>query len=117
MKNAKRISRSIDFTDASNEIKYNETFLITGVIEDFTFLQTKKTKENWATMTIRDYWGPIEVMVFSKVFSESEAILSKGVKSGPILISGYAHNQEEQIKIIAQKIEPLIEIFVKVNSV
>ena len=118
MKNIKSINRSIDFKDSEIEIKFNETFLIAGVIEDITFLQTKKTKEKWATMIVRDFWGTIDVMVFSKVFSGAESILRKGGKSAPILISGYANtDNDDQLKIIAQKIEILEELFAEFTGI
>ena len=65
-----------------------------------------------AFVTLEDLHGSCEVLVFSKVFAEAEAILKS---DAPILVKGALisegdDEQGTQLKIRAQSIEPLGEV-------
>ncbi len=55
-------------------------------------------------------------MVFSKVFSEAEAILNQEEFPDPLLIKGYTAYNEDTLKVIAQKIEYLGDIYGKIKD-
>ena len=88
-----------------------------GTLKDKSAIQSigivrkilRKTTKNGATMafiTLEDYYGEIEVIVFPKIFSAVQQYI--GVDSAITVIGSVSFESEDRIKILANTISPLI---------
>lgn len=102
-----RIVKSSDLKERVVIPKRRETIHLAGVISAKVVRLTKKNNEKWAAITLEDLWGTIEVMVFSKTFSDAAEILNQEEYDDPILISGYLSQNDDTPKVIAQSIVSL----------
>jgi len=75
-----------------------------GLVIDIKKIQTKKTGDLMAYVTIEDMYSTAEVIVFPEVFSESQEYL---MPDSAVVISGSVQQTEKGTKIIARQIAPI----------
>jgi DNA polymerase-3 subunit alpha len=111
-----KIDKSSDLKAEGRTFGYNESVNLAGVISAKIVRLSKKNNEKWAILTVEDLWGTIDVMVFSKTYATATAILDAEEFDDPILITGYAKNDNDTTKIIARQIHSLPDIRAKQSS-
>lgn len=67
--------------------RHNESVQVVGIVADIRERLMKNGDGRWAVVTIEDNFGQAEVLAFSRVFQEHEALLKSGE---PLLFSGRA---------------------------
>jgi len=67
---------------------------------------SKQTKEPWAVLTLDDGETSIEVLVFSEAFKKFEGAC---VPDAPVLVCGTLSKRDDQPKIIAREVYPLMD--------
>ncbi|HOR98328.1 MAG TPA: DNA polymerase III subunit alpha [Kiritimatiellia bacterium] len=79
---------------------------IAGMAASVVTRISKKTKEPWAIITLDDGETNIEVLVYTRAFRKYEGACRQ---DQPVLVCGKLSKKEDQIKIIAEEVYPLIE--------
>ena len=72
-----------------------------GIVREVKKIQTKKTGDLMAYITIEDIYSTIEVIVFPDIYREVQDIL---MQDSPVIIAGYIDKTDKGIKIVARKI-------------
>ena len=124
-----KIHQSNELQKSAIKIRGDATLCITGLISEIEIRLTRKSKEKYAILKVHDYWGETEVIVFSKVFADAEAILNKEDHYDPILVIGYKNvnmldnsnsistdGEQHHTRIVAQKIKPLIDLYIDMSE-
>jgi DNA polymerase-3 subunit alpha len=95
------------FTNANaisiKELKDGGVVRIGGLVRSTKNIKTKKG-ELMAFVTIEDMHGSVEVIVFSRVFSDVRDLL---VEDRPVLVQGQVQKDEKSVKILADKVIPI----------
>jgi DNA polymerase-3 subunit alpha len=88
--------------DASDNIDIR----VAGLAATVTRRISKQSKEPWAVLVLDDGETSIEVLVFSEAFKKFEGAC---VPDQPVLICGALSKRDEQPKIIAREVYPLMD--------
>jgi DNA polymerase-3 subunit alpha len=92
------------FTNANaisiKELKDGGVIRIGGLVRSIKNIKTKKG-ELMAFVTIEDMHGAVEVIVFSRVFSDVRDLL---VEDRPVLVQGQVQKDEKSVKILADMV-------------
>jgi DNA polymerase-3 subunit alpha len=95
------------FTNANaisiKELKDGGVVRIGGLVRSTKNIKTKKG-ELMAFVTIEDMHGSVEVIVFSRVFSDVRDLL---VEDRPVLVQGQVQKDEKSVKILADMVIPI----------
>ncbi len=75
-----------------------------GVITRLKVTTTKKGNERMAILSLEDFQGSVEVLVFPKVFTKAEVHLKL---DSVVLATGRVSNREDRPKLLAQEVIPL----------
>ena len=84
----------------------NKDIRIAGMASSVTRRISKQTKEPWAVMVLDDGETNIEVLVFSEAFKKFEGAC---IADQPVLVCGVLSKRDEQPKIIAREVYPLMD--------
>ncbi len=88
---------STDLQDLQEKQDVNLCGIVTGVKK----IQTKKTGDLMAYVTLEDMYSAIEVIVFPDIYQEAQEILTQDI---PVIITGYLDKTDKGIKVIAKQI-------------
>ena len=95
------------FTNANaisiKELKDGGVVRIGGLVRSTKNIKTKKG-ELMAFVTIEDMHGSVEVIVFSRVFSDVRDLLEE---DRPVLVQGQVQKDEKSVKILADMVIPI----------
>ena len=95
------------FTNANaisiKELKDGGVVRIGGLVRSTKNIKTKKG-DLMAFVTIEDMHGSVEVIVFSRVFSDVRDLL---VEDRPVLVQGQVQKDEKSVKILADAVIPI----------
>jgi DNA polymerase III subunit alpha len=78
--------------------------MIAGSISTFDKKHARKDGKPFAILTVEDFTGSVEVMVWSEVFGKAAKEIDKG---RIVAIAGKLDKREENIRIVASEIEPI----------
>ena len=84
----------------------NKDIRVAGMASAVTRRISKQTKEPWAVLALDDGETSIEVLVFSEAFRKFEGAC---VADTPVLVCGCLSKRDEQPKIIAREVYPLLD--------
>jgi DNA polymerase-3 subunit alpha len=84
----------------------NKDIRVAGLAASVTRRISKQSKEAWAVMVLDDGETNIEVLVFSEAFKKFEGAC---VADQPVLICGTLSKRDDQPKIIAREVYPLMD--------
>jgi DNA polymerase-3 subunit alpha len=102
--NFAKICRSVDLKTEDRKFSFKEVITIAGVITTKIVRLSKKNNERWASLTVEDLWGSMDVTVFAKTYKAAASILDPENFDDPVLISGYIKNEDDSRTLIAQSI-------------
>jgi len=88
-------------TEDLDSLRDRQEVKLCGIIRESKRIQTKKTGDLMAYVTIEDMHGAVEVIVFPDTYRESQDIFSQEL---PVIVAGYTDKTDKGLKIIAQKI-------------
>jgi DNA polymerase-3 subunit alpha len=88
-------------THEIQELRDRQELNICGLVRESKQIQTKKTGDLMAYVTLEDMYGTAEVIAFPDTYRESQGIVSQ---EEPVIVSGYTDRNDKGLKIIAQKI-------------
>ena len=92
---------SVTGTKDMEELQDRQNIILGGMVMDTKKIQTKRTGDLMAYVTIEDLYGMVEVIAFPDVYKECQEILTNDV---PVVISGTIDKTDKGMKIIANKI-------------
>jgi len=92
---------SVTETKDLQELEDRQNIVLGGMVMDIKKIQTKRTGDLMAYVTIEDLYGMIEVIAFPDVYKECQEILTSDM---PVVISGTIDKTDKGMKIIANKI-------------
>ncbi len=92
---------SITDTKDLQELQDRQNIVLGGMVMDTKKIQTKRTGDLMAYVTIEDLYGMVEVIAFPDVYKECQEILTH---DEPVVISGTIDKTDKGMKIIANKI-------------
>ncbi|UCD34391.1 MAG: DNA polymerase III subunit alpha, partial [Nitrospiraceae bacterium] len=72
-----------------------------GIVREVKKIQTKKTGDLMAYVTLEDIYGTVEVIAFPDVYQQSQDIIAQ---DSPVIIAGYIDKTDKGIKIVARQI-------------
>ncbi len=103
-----RYEEALDkFTNANaisiKELKDGGVVRIGGLVRSTKKIKTKKG-ELMAFVTIEDMHGSVEVIVFSRVFSDARDLLEE---DRPVIVQGQIQKDEKSVKILADTVIPV----------
>ena len=75
---------------------------VAGVVADKRVVTTKKSGQEMAFVTLEDETGPINLVVFPKMYSETKEIWDS---LSPVLITGKIDNREDQTSILVDSVD------------
>ncbi len=81
---------------------------LAGVISRLRITTTKKGNDRMAILSFEDFGGSVEVLVFPKVFPQTEASLKLDTV---VFIRGKVSLREEQPRILAEEVVPFEEVW------
>jgi DNA polymerase-3 subunit alpha len=84
----------------------NKDIRVAGLAASVTRRISKQSKEPWAVLVLDDGETNIEVLVFSEAFKKFEGAC---LPDQPVLICGTLSKRDEQPKIIAREVYPLMD--------
>ncbi len=84
----------------------NKDIRVAGLAASVTRRISKQSKEPWAVLVLDDGETNIEVLVFSEAFKKFEGAC---VPDQPVLICGVLSKRDDQPKIIAREVYPLMD--------
>lgn len=96
-----------------HELPHKKKISVLGLIATKKELITKKGTR-MAFLQVEDTSSSTEVIVFPDTFAKYETLLNG---EEPLVITGVLENKEDTVKIIAEKVEPLINHFNKTKEV
>jgi len=88
-------------THEIQDLRDRQELNICGLVRESKQIQTKKTGDLMAYVTLEDMYGDVEVIVFPDTYRESQHIVAQET---PVIVSGYTDKTDKGLKIIAQKI-------------
>jgi DNA polymerase-3 subunit alpha len=88
------------------EASDNKDVRVAGMASSVTRRISKQSKEPWAVLVLDDGETNIEVLVFSEAFKKFEAAC---LPDTPVLVCGTLSKRDEQPKIIAREVYPLLD--------
>jgi DNA polymerase-3 subunit alpha len=88
-------------TSELQELQDRQDVNLVGIIRGFKQIQTKKTGELMAYITIEDMFSTIEIIAFPDIYKEAQDIIRQAT---PVIIAGYTDKTDKGLKIIANKI-------------
>ncbi len=77
-----------------------------GIVRGVKKIQTKKTGDMMAYLTIEDMYSTVEVLAFPDIYQEAQDLIEQ---DSPLLISGYIDKTDKGTKIVARQIVPIQE--------
>jgi DNA polymerase III subunit alpha len=77
---------------------------VAGSISAFDKKHTRKDGKPFAILTIEDFTGSVEVMVWNEVFAKAAKEIDKGKI---VAVAGKMDKREESIRLVANEIEPI----------
>ena len=84
----------------------NKDIRVAGMAASVAKRISKQTKEPWAVLVLDDGETNIEVLVFSEAFKKFEGAC---IPDTPVLVCGCLSKRDEQPKIIAREVYPLLD--------
>ena len=84
----------------------NKDIRVAGMAASVTRRISKQSKEPWAVLVLDDGDSNIEVLVFSEAFKKFEGAC---IPDQPVLICGTLSKRDDQPKIIAREVYPLMD--------
>ncbi|MEI7903027.1 MAG: DNA polymerase III subunit alpha, partial [bacterium] len=84
----------------------NKDIRVAGLAASVTRRISKQSREPWAVLVLDDGEASIEVLVFSEAFRKFEGAC---IPDQPVLICGTLSKRDEQPKIIAREVYPLMD--------
>ncbi len=84
-----------------HDLQDRQNIVLGGMVMDIKKIQTKRTGDLMAYVTIEDLYGMVEVIAFPDVFKECQELLTG---DEPVVISGTIDKTDKGMKIIANKI-------------
>ena len=84
----------------------NKDIRVAGMAASVTRRISKQSKEAWAVLVLDDGETSIEVLVFSEAFKKFEGAC---VPDAPVLVCGTLSKRDDQPKIIAREVYPLMD--------
>lgn len=88
------------------DIQDKEDINIGGLLTGVRKIQSKKTGELMAYLTVEDLFGTMEIIVFPSLYREAANIISA---DSPLVVSGHLEKTEKGYKIIAKEITSLLD--------
>ncbi len=95
----KKINKKI--ADLDHTIHTGQQFLFGGVVTRFREVNTKRSNQPMAFITLEDTSGSINVVVFPKLYEENKALLAE---DAVLLIKAKVDYREEELQLIAESI-------------
>lgn len=95
---------SVTSADEIQNLSDKQDVNVCGIPVKLKKIQTRKTGDLMAYLTIEDLHGTIELIVFPDVYAESSDIISQDT---PVIISGMIDKSDKGLKIIARRILPI----------
>ncbi len=86
------------------ELEDKQEIILGGIVVECKQIQTRKTGDLMAYLTLEDLFSTVEIIVFPDVYKEDHKIIAQ---DNPVVIAGYVEKTDKGIKIIAQKIVPI----------
>lgn len=83
------------------EFSDKEDVIVGGIVNGVKKIQTKKTGDLMAALTLEDLYGTVEIIVFPDIYKEAVNLFSQEI---PLIISGQIDKSDKGLKIIAKKI-------------
>jgi len=104
----RRIIKDIQTFSLTNlaEASDNLDVRVAGMAASVTRRISKQSKEPWAVLVLDDGESSIETLVFSEAFKQFEGAC---VPDQPVLVCGTLSKRDEQPKIIAREVYPLMD--------
>jgi DNA polymerase-3 subunit alpha len=100
-------------TAGLNSVGEGSEVSLAGVITRIKVTTTKRGNERMAILTLEDFEGNIEVLVFPKVFAHVEGHLRA---DAVVWISGRASLREDRPKLLGQEVVPLEDLFTRMTQ-
>jgi DNA polymerase-3 subunit alpha len=95
------------FTNANavsiKDLKDGGIVRIGGLVQNTKIINTKRG-DQMAFVTIEDMHGAVEVIVFSRVFTDTRDLL---LVDRPVLVQGQVQKDEQSVKILADEVIPI----------
>jgi DNA polymerase-3 subunit alpha len=92
---------SVVETKDLQDLQDRQNIVLGGMVMDIKKIQTKRTGDLMAYVTIEDLYGMVEVIAFPDVYKECQEMLTSDV---PVVISGTIDKTDKGMKIMANKI-------------
>jgi len=104
----RRIIKDIQTLSLANlaEASDNLDVRVAGMAASVTRRISKQSKEPWAVLVLDDGEASIETLVFSEAFRQFEGAC---IPDQPVLVCGTLSKRDEQPKIIAREVYPLMD--------
>jgi DNA polymerase-3 subunit alpha len=83
------------------ELQEKQEVNLGGLVRDVKKIQTKKTGDLMAYITIEDMFSTVEVIVFPDIYQAVQDII---MQDSPVIIAGFIDKTDKGIKIVAKKI-------------
>jgi DNA polymerase-3 subunit alpha len=93
-------------THELQELRDRQEVNVCGLVRESKQIQTKRTGDLMAYITLEDLYGTVEVIVFPDTYKASQDIVSQET---PVIVAGYTDKTDKGLKIIAQKIVSIDE--------
>ncbi|TDA63469.1 MAG: DNA polymerase III subunit alpha [Clostridia bacterium] len=88
------------------ELEDETSVTVGGVVAGWRKNFTKKN-ETMAYVTLEDTTGAVEVVLFPRTYAQVGDLLGDDV---PLVVEGRVDRQEERVKIVAERVQPLSEV-------
>ncbi|MDH3259134.1 MAG: hypothetical protein OEM19_06695, partial [Deltaproteobacteria bacterium] len=86
------------------DLQDKQEIVLGGIVIECKQIQTRKTGDLMAYLTLEDLFSTVEIIVFPDVYKEDQKIITQ---DNPVVVAGYVEKTDKGIKIIAQKIVPI----------
>jgi len=93
----------------STECTDNQAVQIAGIVMEAKRIPTKNG-ETMCFITVEDFTGAVEVIVFPRTFERTGPLL---IPDRPVIVAGRLSITEEKVKVIAESIKPLGQLIAK----
>ncbi|MEK7308493.1 MAG: DNA polymerase III subunit alpha [Nitrospirota bacterium] len=103
---------SVTPTYKLQDLQDKENVYVGGILRGIRKIQTRRTGDLMAYVTIEDLYGTVELIVFPDLYRETVNVISKDI---PVIISGHIDKNDKGLKIIAKEII-LLEIDGKISE-
>ncbi|MCP4298006.1 MAG: DNA polymerase III subunit alpha [Proteobacteria bacterium] len=106
VKSLGKITTTSQLKAEGHTFQHREEILLAGVIVNSIVRLTKANKQ-MAVLTLEDQMGAIELVIFPKVFSSVEALLTI---DDPVLVVGHANTRDDSVNIVVESIRTLADL-------